>query len=50
MHVYIEKNVSLLRMSRFSYKEPDIKVWLRNCTNLMKMMKTKGKIHLKLLL
>jgi hypothetical protein len=34
----------------FSYKEPDIKVWLRNCTNLMKMMKTKGKIHLKLLL
>ncbi|CAF1241007.1 unnamed protein product [Rotaria sordida] len=26
----------------FSYKEPNVKIWLRNCANLIKMIKMKG--------
>ncbi|CAF1314464.1 unnamed protein product [Adineta ricciae] len=26
----------------FGYKEPDVKIWLRNCTNLIRLVKTKG--------
>jgi hypothetical protein len=28
----------------FSYKEPEAKIWLQNCANLIKMIKMKGQI------